>query len=79
MPDKIIKFINSLDKKTKERLKKRLSDLKTNPLKSSNDIKKLKGCKEDLYRLRIGKIRIIYKMNNNNIEIIDIDYKGNIY
>jgi len=79
MPDKIIKFINSLDKKTRERLKKRLIDLKTNPFKSTNDIKKLKGNKENFYRLRMGKIRIIYKINDKDIEIIDIDYRGNIY
>lgn len=79
MPDKVSKFINSLDKKTRARLKKRLIDLKNNSIKPSGDIKKLKGCKEDLYRLRMGKIRIIYKINNNNIEIIDIDYRGNIY
>jgi len=79
MPEKIIKFINSLDKKTRERLKKRLEDLKMNPFKTSNDVKKLKGYKENCYRLRMGKIRIIYIINNNKIEIIDIDYRGNIY
>jgi mRNA interferase RelE/StbE len=67
------------EKKTRERLKNRLEDLKLNPFKSSNDIKKLKGFKEDFYRLRMGKIRIIFKTNNEKIEIIDIDYRGNIY
>jgi len=77
MTDKIQKFLKSLDKKTKEKLKKRLLLLKESPYKG-NDIKKLQGY-NDLYRLRVGKIRIIYKAPNQEIEIIDIDYRGNVY
>jgi len=79
MPDRITKFIKSLDNKTKERLKNRLEALKKDPYKSSNDIKKLHGFKENCYRLRMGNIRIIYIINNSRIEIVDIDYRGNIY
>lgn len=78
MTDKITKFIDSLDKKTKTKLKKKLSELKADPY-GSKDIKKLKGFQNNLYRFRIGKIRIIYQLINNEIEIVDIDYRGNIY
>jgi mRNA interferase RelE/StbE len=77
MTDKIQKFLHSLDKKTKAKLEKRLAQLKKSPFKG-NDIKKLKGY-NNLYRLRLGKIRIIYQIANTNVEIIDIDYRGNIY
>ncbi|MBU1151564.1 type II toxin-antitoxin system RelE/ParE family toxin, partial [Patescibacteria group bacterium] len=66
------------DKKTREKLKSRLIELKANPLKG-NDIKRLQGYNCPTYRLRLGKIRIIFTINNNNLEIIDIDYRGNIY
>jgi mRNA interferase RelE/StbE len=79
MPDKITKFIKSLNKKTRERLKARLITLRKDPYKSSNDIKKLQGYKENYYRLRMGDIRIIYTINNNGIDYVDIDYRGNIY
>jgi len=78
MPDKISKFIASLDKKTKERLKARLIQLRLNPFSNQQDVKKLHGY-GDLYRLRIGKIRIIFSVIEKEVQIIDIDYRGNIY
>lgn len=44
------------------------------------DIKKLKGEKHPpLYRLRIGKYRVIYHIENENIIIANIDTRGDIY
>lgn len=77
MTTKIDKFINSLDPKTKKRLKEKLKHLKSTSGQMSG-IKKLQST-ENLYRLRLGKIRIIYKFLSGEIEIIDIDYRGNIY
>lgn len=45
------------------------------------DIIKLKGYK-NLYRMRIGSCRIIYKVVNNEIiliDVIDADNRGDIY
>jgi mRNA interferase RelE/StbE len=78
MTDRVGKFLSSLDKKTKSRLKKKLEELKFNPLQCSG-VKKLKGTKNTLYRLRVGKIRIIYAILESGIEIVDIDYRGDIY
>ncbi len=78
MTSRLEKFIKSLDKKTKDRLKKKLNSIKSNPRKGAN-IKRLQGAEKDLYRLRTGKIRVIYKIVKNEVQIIDIDYRGNIY
>jgi mRNA-degrading endonuclease RelE of RelBE toxin-antitoxin system len=78
MTDKISKFINSLDKKTRIKLKQRLVELSKNPY-SGSDTKKLKGFDDKIFRLRMRKIRIIYKIIDKDILIIDIDYRGNIY
>lgn len=78
MTDKISKFTNSLDSKTKARLKEKLKQLKQNPF-AMKGVKKLASFGGNAYRLRIGKIRIIYLVNNGDIEIIDIDFRGNIY
>lgn len=78
MTNKITKSIDSLNEKTKAKLKEKLLSLKNNPYESK-DVKKLKGPQNNFYRLRLGKIRIIYQLTNNKIEIVDIDYRGNIY
>lgn len=78
MSDKITKFIQSLNKKTRKRLKEKLIDIKNNPFGVSN-IKKLQGLGSDAYRVRLGKIRIIYTVSGKSVEIIDIDYRWNIY
>lgn len=79
MPDKIAKFIKSLDGKTRLRLKRRLLRLKKDPFGYGQDVKKLRSAEGDLYRLRIGKLRIIYRVAEREVEIMDIDYRGNIY
>lgn len=79
MPDKITKFIESLNKKLKAKLKEKLIALKQNPF-GMKGVKKLQGVGENMYRLRIGKIRVVYKVHDNkSVEIIDMDYRGNIY
>jgi mRNA interferase RelE/StbE len=79
VPDKITKFIKSLSAKVREQLKSKLLDLKKNPF-GMKGVKKLKSGSGDFYRLRMGKIRIIYRViGENGVEITDIDYRGNIY
>lgn len=78
MTSKIDKFLKSLNADLRLKLRNRLIELKSAPFESL-DIKELKGFKNKVYRLRVGKIRIIYKIENKNIEIIDIDFRGNIY
>jgi mRNA interferase RelE/StbE len=79
MTDKIRKFIDLLDRKTRTRLRNMLKSLRENPFTESADTKKLKGFRDNVYRLRLGTIRIIYEIVETNIVIIDIDYRGNIY
>lgn len=44
------------------------------------DIKKLQGEKHPpLYRLRVGKYRIVYRIENEEIIIAKIDTRGDIY
>ena len=45
------------------------------------DIKRLKGhCYPDLFRLRVGKYRIIYSLSNDDELIIaKIDTRGDVY
>ena len=47
------------------------------------DVKRLKGSFQKFYRIRSGKIRILFELKDESIKIIaivnDIDFRGNIY
>jgi len=45
------------------------------------DLKKMKGEWKDFFRLRIGKIRIIFKINfeKSRIFVDRIDFRGDVY
>lgn len=62
---KAVKYIESCDKLTKNRLKVSIENL---PL---GDVKKLKGF-EDEYRLRVGDLRVLFSVQNGIILINDI-------
>jgi len=77
-----IKFISSQDKSTKQRIKKSIEGLiGNNPL---GDIKPLKGYPIKTYRLRVGKLRIIFRYDVDTNEqrilfISDINSRGDVY
>jgi len=47
------------------------------------DVKQLKGNFKNHYRVRMGKIRILFELENNEVKIIaivnDIDFRGDVY
>lgn len=76
-----VKAIKAMDKPTKQRIKQGIEGLtKTPPV---GDIKPMQGYSEHVFRLRIGKYRIIYKItvdsNGELVYIIDIGSRGDIY
>ena len=59
---KALKFVSALPETHKKNIKKLLLILKEEPVSiKSADIAKLKGF-ENIYRIRIGKIRIVYEV-----------------
>ena len=74
MVDKIQKSLNKLSEKEKNIIKELLVNLKKG--KTINlDIKKLKG-RDDGYRIRKGKIRIIYRIANKKIFLLAIERRS---
>ena len=76
------KFISTQDKNTKQRIKHGIEGLTKTPPKG--DIKPLQAYINKTYRLRIGKLRIIYRydtgINQRQILFIsDINFRGDIY
>ena len=78
---KAAKFISSLDRPTKLRIKQAIEGLTESPPKG--DIKPLQGFSDGRKRLRVGKYRIIYNyISEKQIEILyimNIDSRGDIY
>lgn len=71
MTDKIQKALNKFSNQENEIVKNLLLKIKNKQLLNT-DIKKLKGY-NDIYRVRKGKIRIIYKINNDEIYLLAIE------
>jgi len=68
--DKITKALNNLTAKEKERIKNIIITLQSGRF-DNLDIKKLKGS-SDIFRARIGNMRIIYQVRNKQIFILQI-------
>lgn len=78
---KASKYIESLDKPTKQRIKVGIEGLTENPPKG--DIKTMQGYSDGRKRLRIGRYRIIYNYDHNGkitvLYIMNVDTRGDIY
>lgn len=69
---KSVKYINSVDKPTKKRLREAIEKI---PL---GDIKKLQGL-ENGYRLRVGDLRVLFSIEDDTIYIDNIIPRGQAY
>lgn len=69
---KAVKYINTLDRPTKQRIKNAVEKLPT------GDIKKLKSV-ENGYRLRVGDLRVLFSIEDNDIYIDNIIPRGQAY
>lgn len=78
---KAVKYINALDRPTKQRIKTAIEGLTEQPPKG--DIKLLQGFTDGRKRLRVGKYRVIYNYLSNDeiviLYVMNIDSRGDIY
>ena len=76
-----VKYIESLDKPTKQRIKAGIEGLTETPPKG--DIKTMQGYSDGRKRLRIGKYRIIYNYGKDGeievLYIMNVETRGDIY
>ena len=78
---KAYKFLGEVDRELGLRIVRDISDLQNFPfLTMSHDLAKLKG-RENYYRLRVGDIRVIFKIDKpaKTIYIEKIGYREAIY
>ncbi|MBI2450308.1 MAG: hypothetical protein HYV47_02085 [Candidatus Nealsonbacteria bacterium] len=72
--DKIEKALQKLTLKEREAIKQLLTKLQSGQI-DDLDIKKLKG-RDDIFRARKGKIRIIYRNDGNGFCILSIERRN---
>lgn len=72
------KFLKKCEKEVYSRVLNKIKELKNNPFPS--ECKKLQG-RKNLFRIRIGKIRILYIIlkEKNTLLIADINKRSKIY
>jgi mRNA interferase RelE/StbE len=73
--------LKRIDRAHQKIIKEKLLLLAENPESLKNNIKRLKGSKEEYYRLRVGSYRIIFKKEKKRlvIVIIRIGHRKEIY
>ena len=73
------KFIEKQDRKTKQRFKDIFEKLAKNPYGDDIDTKKMKG--SEFFRLRVGKYRFLYFVDENEVVIVveKGDSRGDVY
>ncbi len=49
--------------------------------RQTGNVKRLRGVKEELYRLRVGKIRVVFEVDRirGQIWIVEVGYRDKIY
>ena len=62
------KFLRNAEKELRDRIWKKLNELKENPFPS--DVKRVEGRKEKAFRVRVGGYRIEYVVLQNEKEIL---------
>lgn len=73
--------LSRIDRAHQRIIKEKLLILAEDPEALKNHIKRLKGDLEDLYRLRIGRYRVVFKRNTRElvILIVRIGHRKDIY
>ena len=74
-----LKFFKKVDKDLYYRFNEAINDLSVEPF--PHDSKRIEGSKLKLFRIRIGKYRLLYEVDygNNLLGIVKIDKRDNIY
>jgi len=68
-----VKTLDGLDKLTKQRIRIGIEDI------PKGNIKTLQGYTDGRKRLRIGKYRIVFMLSGEDIHVLEIGSRGDIY
>ncbi len=74
-----IKFLEKCDVHLYDRLVEKMQKLKNDPV--PQDAKRIVGRSEPIFRVRVGKYRVLYRINHaeNKIIVVEIDHRDRVY
>lgn len=72
------KNFKNVDRLNRKKVTDALDELARNPFPKGKKVKKLAAV-ENGWRLRVGKLRILYTIEDNIIRIYIIDKRGDVY
>ena len=71
------RFLRNCESELYQRLMDRIRILAANPF--PQDVKRVVGKKEKVFRVRVGDYRIVFKKTDDEIYIVTIGHKSDIY
>ena len=74
---KVLNALKRFPANEQQRIRSKIADYATAPKAHTHQVKKLKG--RDGYRLRVGKWRIIFAVNGNVLEVLEVGARGSVY
>ena len=79
LSDEGTKRFRKLDKRDTDRIIKKLIMLEN--FKKLNNIKQLSGELKNLYRMRVGKIRVLFEVNENTktVWVVEAGFRKEVY
>ena len=79
--DRALDELKKIDRARQKIIKAKLLILARNPAVLKNNIRRLSGPEEALYRLRVGAYRVVFKKDENNliILVVRIGHRKEIY
>jgi mRNA-degrading endonuclease RelE of RelBE toxin-antitoxin system len=64
--------LEEISREVREKVQRDLKNLQTSPLPSGTQIKRLKGFRPPIYRLRSGNFRVLYRIREGEVTILRV-------
>ncbi len=64
--------LEEVSKEIREQIQRDLKTLQTSPLPSGTQIKRLKGFRPPIYRLRSGDFRVLYRIREDKVTVLRV-------
>ncbi len=72
------KAFGAISAQDRKRIAKAVGKLAADPFPEGKSVKRLRGPKDEFFRLRVGDWRILYDVSGENLDILDLVPRGEL-